>query len=162
MVDNTEKDFDKQDICFMQKALAQAEVAFTKNEVPIGAIILGPDNKIIARAHNQVERKNCQCYHAEILAIKKACKKLGDWRLDNCTLYVTLEPCAMCMHLIMMSRISKLIYGTKSPLFGYHLDKPEPFRIYKRDALEIKEGLCSEESLNLLKLFFKLRRAKKG
>lgn len=95
---------------YMEAALKEAEKAKLKDEVPIGAVIVY-DGKIIARAHNLREEKQCSTAHAEILAIQKACKKLKSWRLENCELYVTLEPCPMCAGAILQSRIKKVVYG---------------------------------------------------
>ena len=89
---------------YMKLALKEAYKAFDKDEVPIGALIV-LDGKVIARAHNLREKKQISTAHAEILAIEKACKKLGTWRLENCELYVTLEPCPMCAGAIIQSRI---------------------------------------------------------
>src|SRR5579872_3858575 len=148
---------DKEEIMLMKKALQQAQKAFNKNEVPIGAIIVDKNNKIIGQGYNQVEKKNCQSEHAEIIAIKKACKKTGDWRLEGYTLYVTLEPCSMCMSLILLSRISKCIYATKSNIFGFSIDKYIDFTLYKCPIL-IKEGICQLQAQSLLKTFFENKR----
>ena len=85
------------DTWFMEQALKEADKAYAKNEVPIGAVVVNAKGTIIARGHNCVEKEHTQSAHAEIRAIKKAGKKIGDWRLSNCWLYVTLEPCSMCM-----------------------------------------------------------------
>ena len=95
---------------FMRLALKEAKKAYEKLEVPIGAVIV-KDNKIIARAHNLRETKKQACAHAEILAIEKACKKIGAWRLEDCDLYVTLEPCVMCAGAIINARIKNLYIG---------------------------------------------------
>jgi len=85
---------------FMSKALLQAKIALKKGEVPIGAVLVDSSGNILSRGHNLVETKGMQTAHAEMLAIERACKKQGDWRLDDCMLYVTLEPCLMCFGLI--------------------------------------------------------------
>ena len=97
---------------YMKEAIKEAKKAELKDEVPIGCVII-KDDKIIARAHNLRESKQQSIAHAEILAIEKACKKIGSWRLENCDLYVTLEPCPMCSGAILQSRISNVIYGAK-------------------------------------------------
>ena len=95
---------------FMAKALKEAEKALSENEVPIGAVIV-KDGKIIAKAHNKRQQSKIATHHAEILAIEKACKKVGDWRLEGAEIYVTLEPCPMCAGAIANARINKLIFG---------------------------------------------------
>ena len=94
---------------FLKIALKEALIAFNKNEVPVGAVIV-KDGKILAKAHNKKEEQNDVLSHAEILAIKKASKKIGDWRLKDCVMYVTLKPCPMCLSVIKQSRISKVFY----------------------------------------------------
>ena len=96
---------------YMKEALIEAKKAYLDDEVPIGAIIVYKD-QIIARAHNTKEKENNPLCHAEIIAIDQACKQLGDWRLSECDLYVTVEPCLMCCGAILHSRIRKVIYGT--------------------------------------------------
>ena len=98
---------------YMLLALKEAEIAKSKNEVPVGAIIV-KDDKVIAKAYNKKEQKNQPIAHAEILAIQKACKKLNTWHLDDCVMYVTLEPCVMCAGALIQARIKKVIYGAKS------------------------------------------------
>ena len=97
---------------YMNEALKEARKAYEKGETPIGAVIV-KDGEIISRAHNLTEELNDCTAHAEILAIRKASEKLGGWRLINCDLYVTMEPCIMCSGAIVQSRIKKLIIGTK-------------------------------------------------
>lgn len=97
---------------FMNYAIDEAKKSLALDEVPIGAVIV-KDNKIIARGHNLREKKKNALMHAEIIAINKACKKLGDWRLEGCEIYVTLEPCPMCAGAILNARIEKIIYGAK-------------------------------------------------
>ena len=102
---------------FMQEAYKEALKAFQKDEVPIGCVIV-KDEKIIARAHNRKEEKNSAIYHAEIEAINKASKKLNNWYLKDCEMYVTLEPCMMCVGAIINSRIKKVYYGAKDSKGG--------------------------------------------
>lgn len=153
MDNNTEKNH----TYYMNLALKEAQKAFTKGEVPVGAIIVAPDGTVITRAHNLVEARYAQCAHAEALAIAKAGKKLHNWRLLGCSMYVTLEPCGMCMALICMSRMDKLIFGASSPLFGYRVYKNNS-DIDKNESFTILEGICAEKSGNLLKKFFKKKR----
>ena len=142
----------------MQKALMQAKVSLSKDEVPVGAIIVDKNGHIIARGHNTMEASGCQTGHAEVHAIERACKKVGDWRLDGHIMYVTLEPCLMCFGLIKLSRLKRLVYGATSPLFGAGIDSKDAFPVYKK-GLEIEGGVCSQESAALLKEFFKHRRS---
>lgn len=142
----------------MEYALLQARKAYDKGEIPVGAVIVDGNGVVIARSHNMVESKKTQCAHAEIRAIISANKKLKDWRLSNCWLYVTLEPCVMCMGLIMLSRLQGLVYATKSPLFGFHLDTQLSCQVYKSSAPIIVSGVGEQEAVYLLKQFFKKRR----
>jgi len=144
----------------MQLALEQARKAFKADEVPIGAVVVDLSDNVVAAAHNQVKAQGCQIAHAEMLALQQACKKLGDWRLDGYTVYVTLEPCAMCMSFMKLSRVAAVIYGAESPLFGYHLDKNDGVRVYNSNAVEIVGGVLAEKSVSLLKQFFKKKRKK--
>lgn len=150
-------------ISFMKKALSQAQKAFTRDEVPVGAVVVDAEGKILARAFNQVETKKTQAAHAEFHALIKAGKKQGDWRLNGCWLYVTLEPCAMCMNFVILSRLAGVVYGASSPIFGYHIvDNQIGSWLYKKDAPVIIGGIKSEESIILLKQFFKNKRKLKG
>ena len=98
---------------FMKMAYCEAKKAYKNDEIPVGCVIVC-ENEIVACGYNKKERKNNALMHAEIIAIDKACKKLGSWRLDNCDIYVTLEPCMMCMGAIIESRISNVYYGAKN------------------------------------------------
>jgi len=148
----------EKDLFFMKKALGQAKRAYEADEVPIGAIVVDSDGVIIGQGYNKVEQKHSQAAHAEVIAISAAGKKLADWRLSDCWLYVTLEPCAMCMNLILLSRLEGIVFGASSPLFGYQLDKGRGFQLYKLGALSVITGVCSEEAAELLKRFFRLKR----
>jgi tRNA(adenine34) deaminase len=147
---------------YMGQALKQAQKAYDIDEVPIGAVIVSPEGKIIGRAYNLVEKCQQQTAHAEIRAIEKACKKMSNWRLEGCWLYVTLEPCSMCMNLILMSRMQGIVFGAKSPIFGYHLDNSGPLQVYRRDTLHIIGGIGEQEASALLKKFFKQKRKSKS
>ncbi|HRN78030.1 MAG TPA: nucleoside deaminase [Candidatus Dependentiae bacterium] len=152
----------EKDIVFMQEALQEACSAQKENEVPIGAVVVNAHGEIIGRGYNQVEQKHSQCAHAECIAITHAGNTIGDWRLEGCWLYVTLEPCAMCMGLIRLSRINGVVYGASSPLFGYRLDNAAELSVYNRDLLAIIEGVESEKSEVLLKKFFQQKRKHGG
>jgi len=150
------------DLFFMQEALAQAKLAYEIDEVPIGAVVVNAEGVIIARAHNSVERDCTQRAHAESLAIERAGKHVGDWRLNGHWLYVTLEPCSMCMGLVKLSRLAGVVYGAASPLFGFHLDNQEDLWVYKKDAISVVEGVGVDEAAELLKKFFHNKRKKNG
>ena len=148
---------------FMKQALKEAEKAYTKLEVPVGAVIV-KEGKIIARAHNQKETKTDTTKHAEILAIQKASKKLKSWRLIDCELYVTLEPCTMCAGAIINSRIKKVYVGTmdeKTGAVGSVLNLFEDYTFNHKVENEV--GVLKEDCENILKNFFKaLRKLKNG
>ena len=98
---------------FMEIALKMAQKAFNRGEVPVGAVI-GRGERVISAAFNQRERHKNALHHAEVLAIDKACRRLGSWRLDDCVMYVTLEPCQMCMGAAVNARLARVVYGAKS------------------------------------------------
>jgi tRNA(adenine34) deaminase len=150
----------EKDLFFMQEALAQAKLAYEIDEVPIGAIVVNSEGDIIARAYNSVERDCTQRAHAESLAIEQAGKSLGDWRLEGCWLYVTLEPCSMCMGLIKLSRLAGVVYGASSPLFGFSLDNEQDLWLYKKGIISIVEGIGGDQAAELLKKFFHKKRKK--
>ncbi|MBE9490898.1 MAG: nucleoside deaminase [Bacteroidetes bacterium] len=136
------------DTYFMKKALQEAEVAFEKGEIPVGAVIV-IENRIIARAHNLSETLNDVTAHAEMQAITAAANFLGGKYLQNCTLYVTLEPCQMCAGALYWSQISKIVYGARDEVRGcISLDtKLHP-------KTEMSGGIMAEEASQLLKQFF--------
>lgn len=146
------------DIVYMQQALEQAQVAANHGEIPVGAIIVSPYGDVIGSGRNCVEQYHCQIHHAEARAIDEACTKLQTWHLDGCTLYVTLEPCMMCISLIALSRIERIVYGAESPFFGYHLDKEGVLSLYKRQIKNITSGILGDEATAMLKDFFKHKR----
>lgn len=146
----------------MKVALKEAKKACEKLEVPVGAVIV-KDGKIIAKAHNQKETKFDATKHAEILAIQKASRKLGAWRLLDCEMYVTLEPCSMCAGAIINSRIKKVYIGASDEKTGAVGSKLNLFSDYKfNHEVYYEKGILEEESKNILQQFFKkLRIAKK-
>ena len=143
---------------FMKIAIEEAKKAFKNNEVPIGAVIV-KDGKVISTGFNLVESKNSSLYHAEIIAIKKAQKFLKDWRLNECTLYVTVEPCLMCTGAIINSRIKKVVFGLKEEKFGAIVSKIKinEYKFNHKFEFEIDETY-SDEIKNLMQLFFKMKR----
>ena len=146
----------------MKEALKEAIKAYKKDEVPVGVVIV-KDGKIIARAHNQKEIKKDTTKHAEILAIQKASKKLDSWRLEGCTLYVTLEPCAMCAGAIIQSRLEKVVIGTmdeKTGACGSVLNLLEDYKF--NHVVKVEKGIMNVECKEILQSFFKeLRKRKK-
>ena len=147
---------------YMKQALKEAEKAYRKLEVPVGAVIV-KDGKIIARAHNQKETKMDTTKHAEILAIQKASKKLQSWRLIDCEMYITLEPCSMCAGAIINSRIKKIYIGTMDDKTGAAGSKLDLFEDYTfNHKVEVEKNIMKEECEEILKRFFKeLRKIKK-
>ena len=145
-------------IKFMKAALKEADKAEKKEEVPIGCVIV-KDGKIFTRAHNLRQTKRLATAHAETLAIEKACRKLGDWRLDDCELYVTLEPCAMCAGAIANARIKKVYFGAYELKGGGAVSR---FDILTGSGLnhvtDFEGGVMEEECSEKLKTFFKTRR----
>ena len=150
-------------IKFMKEALKEAKKAYDKLEVPVGAVIV-KDGKIIARAHNQKETKFDTTKHAEILAIQKASKKLNSWRLIDCEMYVTLEPCSMCAGALINSRVKKVYIGAKDEKTGAVGSVLNLLEDYKfNHIVEVEKGILQEDCENLLKDFFKmLRKSKKS
>ena len=144
---------------FMKIAFKEAVKAYKIDEVPVGAVIV-LQNKIIVRAHNLRETKKNSLCHAEIIAINKACKKLNNFRLDNCELYVTLEPCAMCAGAIVQSRIKKVIYGAKDEKYGMAGTVSNVFDLKSNHKVEVEQGILAEECSSIIKEFFKKLRNK--
>ena len=147
---------------FMREALKEAQKAYEKLEVPVGAVIV-KDGKIIARAHNQKETKKDTTKHAEMLAIQKASKKLESWRLIDCEMYVTLEPCSMCAGAIINSRIKKIYIGTLDKKTGAAGSVFNLFEDYVfNHKVEIEKGILQKDCEQILKDFFReLRKIKK-
>ena len=135
---------------YMLLAFKEAEKAYKKNEIPIGCIIV-KNNKIIAKAYNKREKNNKIVDHAELIAITKANKKIKNWRLDDCTMYVTMEPCMMCCGAIEQSIIKKVIYGCKNEIYGY-ISK------YKKIDSQLIEN---DECKKIIQLLQNLRQFKK-
>ena len=147
---------------FMKQAIKEAKKAYEKDEVPVGAVIVR-DGKIIARGHNLKETKLNTIKHAEIIAIEKASKKLNSWRLENCDLYVTLEPCAMCAGAIINSRIRKIYIGTEDEKTGACGSVLNLFEYKFNHKVEVEKGILKQECKEILQRFFKeLRLKRKG
>lgn len=140
---------------FMKEALKEAQKAFDAGEVPVGAVVVC-QNKIIARAHNQTELLNDATAHAEMLAVTSAANYLGSKYLDECALYVTLEPCPMCAGALHWSQLQKLVYGADDVQRGFHLVKSPLLH----PRTEVVKGVKKEESGALMDRFFRMIREK--
>lgn len=150
------------DLDFMKLAIAAAKKAEEIKEVPIGAVIV-KDGKVVATAYNLRETEKRAIAHAELLAIDQACKNLNTWRLTDCTLYVTLEPCSMCAGAILQSRVDRVVFGAKDPKAGcvgsiYNLLSEPRFN----HQCDVEAGVLEEECGQLLSIFFRNLRKKKG
>ena len=149
--ENTHHDWMSQAVSFASEV---------KDEVPISALIV-KNNILISKAVNQIEALNDSTAHAEILAIREASRKLGDWRLNDCTLYTTLEPCAMCAGAIINSRVSKIVFGAYDKDFGVCGSKINLFfELEKQNQIEVVGGILEIEISQLLKEFFAVRRSR--
>lgn len=151
----------EEDRKFMKEAIRQAKKAYKLLEVPIGCVIVYED-KIIARGYNRRNTDKTTLAHAEITAIKKACRKLGDWRLEECTMYITLEPCPMCAGAIIQARIPRVVVGSMNAKAGCAgsvlniLEEPK----FNHQA-EFVNGVLEEECTEMLQEFFRELRARK-
>ena len=142
----------------MKEAYKEARKAYKEDEVPVGCVIV-KDDKIVARAHNRKEKKNCAIFHAEIECINKATRKLDNWNLKGCDLYVTLEPCMMCTGAIVNSRIDRIFFRCKDPKGGALVSNIRFKRIRNLNHYpEIKGGIDEEECSKILKEFFRSKR----
>lgn len=152
----------QEDAFYMRAALAEAAQAYALGEVPIGAVLVDEAGEIVARGHNLRERGHDATAHAEMIAIRAACERLGRWRLSGLTLYVTIEPCPMCAGAIVMSRVDRVVYGGTD----YKAGACESlFNIPGHPALnhhpEVTAGVLAEECAGIMKRFFRERRARK-
>lgn len=147
---------------YMKEAIKQAKKAEANKDVPIGCVIVH-DGKIIARGYNRRNMDKTTLAHAEILAIKKASKYLGDWRLEDCTMYVTLEPCQMCAGAIVQARIPRVVLGAMNPKAGCAgsimnlLEEPR-----FNHQVQVERGILEEESRTIMQAFFAELRKRKG
>ena len=149
----------KEDEFFMKEALKEAKKSFSEDEVPVGAIVV-LNGQIIGRGHNRVIQTNDASGHAEVIAIKNASNEIHNYRLNDCILYTTLEPCLMCSGLIIQSRIKKVIYAALDPKSGAVESND---RVLEKDFLnhftDFYQGPLGKDSSKLLKEFFKLKRS---
>ena len=143
---------------YMMEAIKEAKKSLLSDDVPVGAVIV-LDNKIIARGHNMKEKYNDPTKHAEIVAIKRATRKLNDWYLKDCIMYVTMEPCLMCAGALIQSHIKKVVYGAKNDRFGY-VDSIEKILNNKKNnhIVKVEGNILASESKKLLQEFFKGKR----
>ncbi len=149
------------DIAYMKIALDEARIAYDNDEVPIGAIVVDENNNIIGRGHNDREQTQDATRHAEMIAIQMATKEIGSWRLEQCSLYVTLEPCPMCSGAIIQSRIKKVVFGASDPKGGcvgsiVNLLTNENFN----HNPEVVSGILAEDCGKILSEFFRKLRQK--
>lgn len=144
---------DKDAARFMKRALLAAQKAAHIEETPIGAVLV-KDGKVIASGYNTRESRQDVTLHAEMVVIRKACRKLHSWRLDGCDLYVTLEPCIMCAGAIQQSKIRKVYYGAAEPKGGAVVSKSAVFDLPLNHKVEYEGGILAEESAEMLKSFF--------
>ena len=152
----------QEDAFYMRAALAEAAQAYALGEVPIGAVLVDEAGEIVARGHTLRERDHDATAHAEMIAIRAACERLGRWRLSGLTLYVTIEPCPMCAGAIVMSRVDRVVYGGTD----YKAGACESlFNIPGHPAInhhpEVTAGVLAEECADIMKRFFRERRARK-
>lgn len=146
---------------YMKTAIAQAKKAWKLTETPIGCVIVR-DDKIIARGYNRRNTEHNTLAHAELQAIKKACRVVGDWRLEGCTMYVTLEPCQMCAGALVQSRIDRVVIGSMNPKAGCAGSVLNLLQIAGfNHQVEIVQGVCQEECSSMLSSFFRELREKK-
>jgi tRNA(adenine34) deaminase len=144
---------------WMREALRAARRAPAHRDVPVGAVIVR-DGAVLSRAHNRREADGDPSAHAEVLAIRRAAKKAGSWRLGGCTLYVTLEPCAMCAGAIVLARIPRLVFGAEDPKAGFAGSLGDLCRDPRLNhRLHVTEGILGEECGRILRQFFREKRA---
>ena len=146
-----------EDISFMREAMSLAAMAEEIDEVPVGALIVR-DGRIIAKAYNTREHSKCATHHAEILAIEEACRTLGGWRLPGCTLYVTMEPCAMCAGAIINARIPRVVFGAPDLRFGAFGSLINLADVPLNHKPEIIGGVLKDENVEILRSYFKKKR----
>ena len=147
---------------YMRLALKEAVCAYKNGEVPIGAIIVDCNGAVIGKGHNRIEELQDPTAHAELLALRKAAKKIRNWRLQGATLFCTMEPCTMCAGSLIQARIKRVVYATKDKKFGaagslYNILEDQRFN----HQIKVESGLLKNESINLLKIFFSCLREKK-
>ena len=154
---DTVKNYTPEDETYMRIAMALAREAEAIDEVPVGAIIV-KDGVIIARAFNTRETTKCATHHAEVLAIKEACHRLGGWRLIGATLYVTMEPCAMCAGAVINSRLDRVVYGAPDLRFGAFGSLIDLAEVPLNHKPEVVGGVLEDECREMLQSYFRKKR----
>ena len=154
------ENYTEQDVIFMRRAMELAREAELLDEVPVGALVV-KDGKIISEAYNTREMSKCATHHAEILAIERACAALGGWRLPSSTLYVTMEPCAMCAGAIVNARIERVVFGAPDLRFGAFGSLIDLAKLPLNHTPEVVGGVLGEENREILSSYFKKKRVKK-
>ncbi len=155
-----EQAFSQEDIDYIGRTIELAREAGERDEVPVGALIVHR-GEVIATASNTREASKCATHHAEILAIEEACRRLGGWRLPDCTLYVSLEPCPMCAGAIVNARIDRVVYAAPDLRAGAFGSKIHLNDLDLNHKPEIVSGVCCEESRSVLSAYFRAKRKKK-
>ncbi len=148
-----------EDIKFMMRAMELAREAEALDEVPVGALVVR-DGEIISEAYNTREHSKCATHHAEILAIERACHALGGWRLPGCTLYVTMEPCAMCAGAVINARVERVVFGAPDLRFGAFGSLIDLAAVPLNHTPEIVGGVLASENRDILSAYFKKKRKK--
>jgi tRNA(adenine34) deaminase len=156
-----EQVFSQEDVYYIRRTLELAEKAAALDEVPVGALILHR-GEVIAEAYNTREASKCATHHAEILAIEEACRRLGGWRLPDCTLYVSLEPCPMCAGACVNARIDRVVYAAPDLRAGAFGSKVDLNDLDLNHKPKITAGVCCEESKSVLSAYFRAKRKKKS
>ena len=157
IIENIDANVTPDDVEYMREAMRLAAMAEEIDEVPVGALVVR-DGKVIARAYNTREHSKCATHHAEILAIEEACRTLGGWRLIGCTLYVTMEPCAMCAGAIINARIPRVVYGAPDLRFGAFGSLINLADVPLNHKPEVVGGVLKEENVEMLRSYFKKKR----
>lgn len=147
---------------FITLALSLAHKSLTQGEVPVGAVVVNSNGEVIGEGRNVVEQNNCQLFHAEVLAISQATKKMGTWRLQGCWIYTTLEPCKMCMGLILNSRLEGVFFGTPSPCFGEVSNGISWMTNGQNSRTKIICSLQGENCAGIMRQFFRDARNREG
>ena len=143
---------------YMRAALEEAAKAAECGEIPVGAVVVDQKGEILASAHNLCETEQMPTHHAELLAVQQACKRSGSWRLSGCTVYVTLEPCPMCMGAMIHARVKRIVFGAFDPRAGACGSLLNLSEFPLEASPEIRGGVLAEESLELLRNFFRKAR----